>query len=236
MFDQEGRFLVSHLFPKLFGDKIHISVVNNEEVIVHITENAGRVLYILDIRDNELSIKEEIQQETIGWVLSMAAFQDKVVDVQAGIFGNTVKLIDRRGQVHWSISRQGLFDLPQFCRSFQIYNKLVIIVIDSMKKTITKLDGETGDILNICDDDDALFGVSADNNRGILYVCKRNKRQVCAWSADLSNHRTLLTHSDGLCDFPRCLTFSSANSQLLISSEVGNNGSNYVDRYQLAYT
>ena len=80
----------------------------------------------------------------------------------------------------------------------------------------------------ICDEDDALFGVSADNNRGILYVCKRNKRQVCAWSADLSNHRTLLTHTDGLCDFLRCLAFSSANSQLLISSEVGNNLSIYL--------
>ena len=158
----------------------------------------------------------------------MSAFQDKVVVVQADLFGNTVKLIDRRGQVLWSSSRQGLFDLPQFFRSFLINNKVVIIVTDSMKKTITKLDGETGDILNICDEDDALFGVSADNNRGILYVCKRNKRQVCAWSADLSNHRTLLTHNDGLCDFLRCLAFSSANSQLLISSEVGNNLSIYL--------
>ena len=239
MFDQEGKFLDSHLFPSLFFDQILISVVNNEEAILHISQMGVQVLHILNIEGNRLSIKEELHLKMKGLVISMSACQDNIVVVQSGIHGISVNLMNRRGEVLWSRigchEGQILFSLPQFCTWFLENDKPFIIVMDSTKNTMTKLDGETGDILDVHNDDNSPFGVSVDSSRGILYVCNRNNREVIAWTADLGSHRKLITHIDGLCLLPRCITFNSASSQVLISSDVLKKDSNYLDRYQIMY-
>ena len=217
---------------------MHICVVDNADVIAHVLEETGARLYIFDIKDNLFLLKENTLIWNSGFLLSIYPCLDKFVKTGTTFGYNTVTLADRTGKDFWSRSKstngQNLFELPQFSACYLENNKPVIVITDSIKNTITKLDGETGEILNIISDDDSPFDVAVDAERGILYVCKRNMRRVGVYNTDLVNQRILLTHVDGLCNMPRYTTFNSFNRTLLISSE-SLAGGNYLDCYQINY-
>ena len=240
LFDQNGLYLAAHIFPLLHSFHMHICVVDNAEVIAHVLEETGARLYIFDIKDNLFLVKENNPMWNGGFLLSISSYLDKIVKTGTTFGGNAVTLTDRRGEDYWSRSKftdgQHLFGLPQFSVCYLDNNKPVIVITDSIKNTITKLDGETGEILNIISDDDSPFDVAVDADRGILYVCKRNMRRVGVYTTDLAidNQRILLTHVDGLCDMPRYTTFNSFNRTLLISNE-SLAGGNYLDCYQIDY-
>ena len=240
LFDQNGLYLAAHIFPLLHSFQIHICVVDNAEVIAHVLEETGARLYIFDIKDNLFLVKENNQMWHGGFLLSISSCLDKIVKTGTTFGGNAVTLTDRRGEDYWSKSKstdgQHLFGLPQFSACYLENNKPVIVITDSIKNTIFKLDGETGEILKSISHDAPPFDVAVDADRGILYVCKCHIRQVCVYTTDLAidNQRTLLTHVDGLCDMPRYTTFNSFNRTLLISSE-SLAGGNYLDCYQINY-
>ena len=237
LFDQNGLYLAAYAFHSLQSDQIHISVVNNNAAIAHVYEQTGGRLYTFDITDNLFLVKENNPMWNGGFLLSISSFGDKIVKTGTTIGGTAVKLTDQRGEEYWSRSEsnngQYLFGLPQFSTCYLENNKLVIVIPDTMNNTITKLDGETGEILNIISDESP-FGVAVDADRGFLYVCKRNITQVVVYTTHLDNPRILLTHADGLCSMPRYITFNSSNEQLLISSESFGVG-NYLDCYQINY-
>ena len=213
-------------------------MVNNNAVIAHVYEQTGGRLYTFDITDNLFLVKENNPMWNGGFLLSISSCLDKIVKTGTTFGGNAVTLTDRRGEDFWSRSKstngQNLFELPQFSACFLENNKPVIVITDSIKNTITKLGGETGEILNIISDDAPPFDVAVDADRGILYVCKRNMRRVGVYTTNLDNQRILLTHVDGLCDMPRYTTFNSFDRTLLISSE-SLAGGNYLECYQITY-
>ena len=216
---------------------IHISVVNNDEVIALVYEQTGGRLYIFDITEKLFLVKENKDTWSKRFVSSISSCGDKIVKTGINFGGNAATLTDRMGEECWSRIKsndgQYLFDLPQFSICYLENNKLVIVIADTMKNTITKLDGETGEILNIISDESP-FGVAVDADRGVLFVCKRYTSQVVAYTTDLDNSRILLTYVDGQCRMPRYITFNSSNKQLLISSE-SFNGENYLDCFQINY-
>ena len=181
-FDQNVLYLAAYAFHSLQSDQIHISVVNNNAVRAHVYEQTGGRLYTFDITDNLFLVKENNPMWNGGFLLSISSCLDKIVKTGTTFGGNAVTLTDRRGEDFWSRSKstngQNLFELPQFSACFLENNKPVIVITDSIKNTITKLGGETGEILNIISDDAPRFDVAVDADRGILYVCKRNMRRV----------------------------------------------------------
>ena len=237
MFDQNGIYLAAYAFPLLLQFHIHISVVNNGEVIALVYEQTGGRLYIFDITENLFLVKENKDTWSKRFLSSISSCGDKIVKTGITFGGNAVTLTDRMGEECWSRIKSNdgkyLFDLPQFSTCYLENNKLVIVIADTMKNTITKLDGETGEILNIISDESP-FGVAVDADRGVLFVCKRYISQVVAYTTDLDNSRILLTYVDGLCRMPRYITLNSSNNQLLISSE-SFNGENYLDCFQINY-
>ena len=238
MFDQNEVFLSSHAFPHLWKDGIHVAVVNNEEVVVYISGRFGNTINIFDIKDNKWVIKETINHN--GIVLSVSACGDKLVVAERLRNCTTLRLLERNGIVlHWGRTTPTLtynIEEPLYSTCFLERNKPVVIVNDSRRKTLLKLDGATSKILNIHSEDGAPFGAPCvDVNTGILYVCNKADSEVLVFSSDFKTRSLLLNPSVGLGVNPKYITFNPVNNQLLIVTEDNDEGYDHIQGFNISY-
>lgn len=209
-----------------------LAVVNDEEVLVtlatmktinFIPENH---LYSLNIKGSNVSVQQTIQ---VGFpVRAVTVYQDKII-ASCWDKPSSIKLLDRSGYVYWS-RKSGTS--PQYNTIFFENNKLTVIVTDFATDKITKLDGETGDIIKECEvPGKGPIAVCTDDSRHI-YVCYNKSNEVCVWTSELTNQRILLSchevQESGIRQ-PFVLAYDLKNSKIIMTNEF----SNYIHFFKL---
>ena len=238
MFDQYGEYLTSYLLPGVLG-RLYVSVVNADEVIV--STSFYEYLFIMEIKPDELLLKEVIHLQ--GYREAVTSYQGKLIITSE--CKPVIQLIDRKGTVLWSRTMHVCDHYrnytkrpacqPLFHTCFLENQRPFIIVTDPVTNRITKLDGDTGESIKMCDVGGKMTqGVTVDD-RYTIYICCRNTREVLAVTPDLQSHIILLSQSHGLCNLPKAIKYNATNAQLLISSE-DSIGRNYITRYQVTYS
>ena len=149
MFDIEGQHLSDLEVPP---GKHDVATANDEEAILLLSEQS-KVL-ILDIRTNELSVKQTIELDEAFNAEYVTTFKDKIV-LSCWCYPTCVKMIDRAGKVLWSSSIDDTYYTPfksaSCIVSFFEDNKPNVIVGDVpfLRQGLVKLDAETGLLLKV---------------------------------------------------------------------------------------
>ena len=189
-------------------------------------------LHFLDITDPPLSsVQRSISLGCTVWAI--APYKDKLV-VTAATIPPSVRMIDMNGKEVWSVSKgpdnQQLFDTPYFIVTSKINATETMIVTDCEKETITLLNANNGSLLKIVDMKGKYpRGITVDNNGNIFVACNKTW-EICVWSDDFTESRTLISRKD-LVSAPGCLAYSSSTNTLYIShGGVGD----YIERFQLS--
>ena len=224
MFDEEKQFMTSYIVT---WESVYffIAVIDNEELVVSLS--GDKKLLILLLNPNKIKMKQTIRVKEP--MASVSTFEDKIIALT--FTGSAVSLLNRKGNILWSkcldvyrssnIYYQLVFR-PLFNTCFFENNIPIVIVTDLGKSRITKLDGRTGDVIMTYDLESGKMpaGVSSDDG-GILYVCCRNSREICALTSDLQANKVLISQipTDGVLFISSIIKYNSTNSQLLISNE-----------------
>ena len=243
LFDQEGQYISRYVYPIRFLN-MEVAALNNEEAILSVY--GEKQLKVLNIKNNVLRIKDTIKlRET---VKGISCYEDKIILI--GLQTPTIKVIDRHGKTFWSRPRNrkdGYNEWRANCSTcFLENNKLVVIVSGTMYNKIMKLDGSSGDVLDVSD----IFGTGqtglSPDNRGLIYVCNRLSREVCVYTPSLDNYRILLSNMDAWSNLPRCVKYNATNGQLMVANNCFNtvnymnceyfNDCNYVESYKIIYS
>ena len=196
------------------------AVISNKEIIVSLWKNfcCMEQLYVLDIDSTQPSIKQTIRLRFP--VRSVKVHRNKLI-VSCQDHPPSVKLLDRTGRIYWSRnldnSGKQLFLNPSYMTHYLETDRLRVIVTDFDKQTITKLNGDTGELIKVCHSPGKRpVGVSADASGNTYVSCKAND-EIYIWSADLTVHKRLLTKKTGLCH-PNYIKYCELESQLLVAS------------------
>ena len=201
-----------------------------------ISENEAAVggescLTILHIADGRLSIKKSVNLEDS--IYGVSRCRDKLVVTFPSTDPACVKLIDQSGKEYWSLSsghdESALF-VSQWYATKLDETTSKIIVTDRHTNALTVIDGDTGDIVTRHQAErKGPFGVTIDN-KGQVYVCYWDSREVAVLSEDLKEETILLSKKNGLGEKPQAIVYDSVHGQLVISYFM----CNYVDRFILS--
>ena len=229
---EDGRILMadySNYKVKLFSPSMKflssVSVPENPWDIVVISDSEAAAttnnsLVLLDISGSQLRIKTTTKVPYD--IRGITKYKNKLV-ISTDSPTPSVKLIDLSGKVYWSVSSdqqgQSLFSDPWYLTSHDEGRSSTVIVTDYSNKTLTLLNGETGEVITR-----RQFqwkeprGVATDT-AGNVYVCYWQTDEVSVLSGDLSEVRILLSTQDGLSSVPQAIVYDDKTHQLLISYE-----------------
>ena len=227
IFSREMKFLFSLSLSKRVWD---VEMTGDKETVVSTYDPKLIFLYV---SDNKLAIKREILFPLI--IYSITRFKDYLIVTCPHAAPPAVKLIDMAGKVIWSVSTgdtgQALFKIPWYVSSFSDSKSSSVIVTDNDNRTLTLLNGDTGEVITTRQLEWKIpRGVATDNdNAGNVYVCYFGTREVAVLSADLSKEKILLSGQQGcLRSYPQAIAFHQMSRQLVISYY----GESCIDIYQ----
>ena len=104
-----------------------------------------------------------------------------------------------------------------------------MIVSDWSKASLTILDASNGTLLKIIDvKGKAPHGLTVDGN-GNIYMCSRKTREICVWSNDFSESRTLLVQSD-IQEYPITILYNRPTDALFVGYESNIS----IDKFQIS--
>ena len=221
LFSQDMK-LLSSLF--LSDSPCDIAVLSDQEAVV---TTANRSLKLLDISGSKMSINDTT---TVSYdVECISKYGEKLVVTSYSPDPPSVKLIDKTGRVYWSVStddqRQSLFKVTSDIE------RNTVTVTDSRNKTLTVLNGDTGDVIKRNVKDKMPDGVTTGPS-GNIYVgyCSI---EVTELTGDLSEERIILSLQDGLGDGPLAIAYDKSCGQL-VTSYSHYRGGNSVDVWELS--
>lgn len=201
-----------------------ITVVNETEVVV--TMGCEQKLHIIDITNATPSVKETVHVRFD--VMGIAACQDKFIVTCPNTKPPSVKKIDRKGTVFWTVSSDAFSD-PWYVCSNEDGTKLALS--DRESHTVTVVDGERGEIRNV-------RKVEGKHPRGLcmdhtcnIYMCYQSGIGVL--TGDLSEEKILLSEGDGVGNLPEAIAYDSSHEKLFISYSPLHKNCNSVDSVQL---
>lgn len=237
LFDNDGKIL-STLKINLFNGPHAVAAISNDEAVCTVMPDSE--IYILDIRDNKLAIKDTIRVLPRSWVSDVSVYGDKFI-VTNGTRSLSVQLIDRQGMVIWSRQKDdhGVPLMKNNVRltSFIEEGNLKIVIVDGLKKRLVKLEGDTGEVVMVTKlfekDLMATTGITHDG-KGLLYVANTVNDEIYTWNYELTECNLVLSKAKGLRDKPSCLKYDASNEQLIVS--YANEGRNIIDIYRAART
>ena len=131
----------------------------------------------------------------------------------------SVRMIDRNGKVVWSVTKgpdnQQLFDTPYYIVTSKINDTETVIVTDWRKDTLTLLNANNGSLLKIVDmEGKSPRGITVDNYGSIFVACGKTS-EICVWSNDFTQSRTLISGKELERD-PRDIAYSRSTDTLYI--------------------
>lgn len=239
LFDNDGKIL-STLKINLFSGPYAVAAISNDEAVCTVMPDSE--IYILDIKDNKLAIKDTIRVLPRSWVSDVSVYGDKFI-VTNGTRPLSVQLIDRQGMVIWSRQKDDhgvpLMKNQMHVRwtSFIEEGNLKIVIVDGLKNRLVKLEGDTGEVVMVTKlfekDLMATAGITHDG-KGLLYVANTVNDEIYTWNYELTECNLVLSKAKGLRDKPSCLKYDASNEQLIVS--YANEGRNMIDIYRAART
>ena len=196
------------------SDPRDIAVISDKEAVVT-TENMSLVL--LGISGGKMSINDTTRVSYD--VAGISKYGEKLVVTSCSLFASSVKLIDKTGRVYWSMSTddqgQSLFNIS-LCVTSDI-ERNTVTVTDWGNKTLTVLNGDTGDVIKRRSVKDKFPQGVTTGPSGNIYVCYYNTDEVAVLTGDLSEERILLSQQDGLGDEPWAIAYDKSCGQLITS-------------------
>ena len=208
-----------------------IAVISDKEAVVT-TDNKSLVL--LDISGRHMSIKTTTRVSYD--VFGISKYGEKLVVTSNSPKPASVKLIDKTGRVYWSVSSDGqgqpLFKYPQYVISDIERN--IVTVTDSGNKTLTVLNGDTGDVIKRRSVKDKFPTGVTTGSSGNIYVCYYHTHEVAVLTGDLAEERILLSQQDGLRDRPWDIAYDKSCGQLITSYSLDGIDDNSVDVFDLS--
>ena len=204
-----------------------IDVINENEAAV----GGESCLTILNIDNGQLTVKTTTELEDN--ISGVSRCKDKLVVTFPDTDPACVKLIDQSGKEYWSLSsgqdESALFKSQLYATKLDETTSK-IIVTDRDTNSLTVIDGDTGDIVTRHQTESrGPFGVTTDN-KGYVYVCYWDSREVAVLSEDLKEETILLSKENGLGEKPQAIVYDSVHDQLVISYFM----CDYVDRFILS--
>ena len=238
LFDRCGDYLSSYHVTDCLFDYFFITTTDDGEIILSLT--IEKDLRILGIERNRIRLRDTIRvQEDYGLVL---ACEDKIIAFP--IFGTTVSLLDRGGNILWTKS---LFHIDEFAREPVLYrvlsatcflegNKHVILLPDLCAKRIIKLDAQTGDIINISDDEtmrSISLGIAVDK-LGFVYVGFGLQGEIRAFTPDFTEQKKMLPWTAGFSS--KLIKYDATNSRMVVSvDEEDCHNTNFIRTFNVVY-
>ena len=205
--------------------------VTEDDIAVVSTED--KTLHLLDISNPPSSSVQRSMQlgYNVGGITT--THKDKLV-VTANTTPRSVRMIDRNGKEVWSVTKgpdnQQLFDAPWYIVTSKINDTETVIVSDCVKETLTLLNANNGSLLKVVDmKGKCPRGITVDNNGNIFVACYKT-REICVWSNDFTQSRTLISGKDLERD-PREIAYSRSTDTLYIGY---NTYCDYIERFQLS--
>ena len=220
-------------------EPVDVAVIGDSEVIVTLMDGLkfADQLYVVDIKSpDKPTLKEKIK---LGFkVGAVSVYEDKLI-VNCFDDPRSVKMIDRTGRVYWSTSLddkgEPLFAAPVRNTCFVENKALVVFIADTWftNHSITKLNGDTGEVINVCklaEPEYDVPGITHDA-RGNLFVSYRQTHGFAVLSSNLDCRKTLLTITEGLGPRPNTLTYNESNGELFVTFSFRSGRRNLVDCY-----
>ena len=222
LFDSGGKILAT-LKINLFHGPFSVGVISNDEAVCTVVPESE--IYILDIKDNKVAIKDTIRVLPRRWVSDVSVHGDKFI-VANGTRPISIELIDRQGKVIWSrqrddngvplIKNQTHVGLTSFIQE----GKLKVVIVDGLNNRLVKLNGDTGEVAMVTQlfkkDLMATTRVTHDG-KGLLYIVNTVNDDICTWNNELTECNIVLSKDKGLRDKPSCLKYDVLNDQLIVS-------------------
>ena len=226
LFSQDMKVLSS----LSLSDPCGIAVLSDKEAVVT-THNKSLVL--LEIYGRHMFIKTTTS--LFYGIGGISKYGEKLAVTSQYPGHTSVKLIGKTGRLYWSVSTdymgQSLFKSPQ-CVTSDI-ERNTVTVSDSGNKTLTVLNGVTGNVIKISLKDKSPRGVTTGPS-GNIYVCYSDTLEVAVLTGDLSEERILLTLQDGLRGGPSAIAYDKTSGQLITSNYTFSREDNSVDVWKLS--
>ena len=208
-----------------------IAVISDKEAVV---TTVNESLVLLGISGSKMSINDTTRVSYD--VCGISKYGEKLAVTSHSPEPASVKLIDRTGRVYWSMSSDGqgqsLFSNPPYVTSDIERN--TVTVTDCGNKTLTVLNGDTGDVIKRRSvKDKGPRGVTTGPS-GNIYVCYRDTREVAELTGDLTKERIFLSKQDGLGVRPYAITYDKISGHLITSYNWFGGNSNSVDVWELS--
>ena len=208
-----------------------IVVISDQEAVV--TTNSWS-LVLLDISGSRMSMNN-ITRVSFD-VRSISKYGEKLAVTSLSPKPASVKLIDKTGRVYWSVSTDGqgqsLFTSPLYVTSDIERN--TVTVTDSDNKTLTVLNGDTGDVIQRRSVKDKWpYGVTTGPS-GNIYVCYNHTREVAVLTEDLAEERILLSQQDGMGNRPWSIAYDKSSGQLITPYSWFGDDRKHVDVWELS--
>ena len=226
VFSQDNTLLSSVPLSAVCND---VTVTEDDTAVV---STRDKTLHYLDITNPPTSSVQ--RSVSLGYtVWGITTYKDRLV-VTACTTPRRVRMIDMNGKVVWSVTKgpdnQQLFDTPLYIVTSKINDTETVIVSDCDKETLTLLNANNGSLLKIVDmKGKDPRGITVDNNGNIFVACYKT-REICVWSNDFTQSRTLISGND-LEREPREIAYSRSTDTLYI----GYYGvCDYIERFQLS--
>ena len=222
----------STLFSSVpLSDRCNDVTVTEDDIAV--VSTGDKTLHYLDISNPPSSSVQ--RSVSLGYMVLgiTTTHKDKLV-VTVDTTPRSVRMIDMNGKEVWSVSKgpdnQQLFDIPRYIVTSKINDTEAVIVSDWKKGTLTLLNANNGSLLKIIDmKGKGPRGITVDNNGNIFVVCY-NTMEICVWSNDFTQSRTLISGKDLEREL-HCMEYSSSTDTLYIGY---NTYCDYIERFQLS--
>ena len=233
LFDKDGNILDT-LKINLFNGPDKIAVISNDEAVCTVTPDSE--IYIIDLKDNKLFIKDTIRVIPRSWVSDISVHGDQFI-VANGTIPMSVQLIDRQGKVYWSRQRdafgQQLLATYSRLTSFTEGGRLKIVIVAVSDNRLVKLDGETGEVLMVtqlfCSGIRTPAEITHDGEN-LIFVSNPVTGEIYSWNYGLTECNVILSDTKELRGKPSCIKYDAPNEQLLVS--YGNHQTNVIDLYR----
>ena len=226
LFSPDNKLLFSLL---LADNPFAIAVINEKTAAVSTNDKS---LHILDISDpNSVSVQSSLH---LGYLVTGMTPVNGNLVVTRWSKPTSVKMVDVNGREIWSVSTdqsgQTLFKKPRSVVSIVKRDQTRIVVTDWGKDTLTVLDAKTGKHIKTIDvEEKAPHGITADNE-GNVYVCYFHTKEICVWSKDFKESRTLLS-GNMLSSGPRDILYNNITDELFVSYRI----TDQADKFQLSF-
>ena len=228
LFSQDMKLLSS---LSLSDSPCDIAVISDKEAVV-ITDNKSLVLLKISARHLSINTTTRVPFDVRG----ISKYGEKLAVTSYSPDDTSVKLIDKTGRVHWSVSSDGqgqsLFNNPRFVTSDIERN--TVTVTDCGNNTLTVVNGDTGDVIKRRSVKDKSPGDVTTGSSGNIYVCYYHTCEVAELTGDLAEERILLSQQDSLGNRPYAIAYDKSCGQLITSYNFDSVDANSIDVFDLS--